>query len=241
MTGFTPSGIVLIQRYIDRTGDIQTATLLASYFPRAHLSSRELATVERWTDAYRSLLDSWLAWIPRCSLDVALLEQRRRIGETVADTIQTVVVCPVCNSQLTKQTEEMLTRKNALRGAIRAPTVRVRFVINIQPANFRQRPACTARMLCRDVRSASCMSHQRLMRKIALTPWGALSCLVKRVVTVVSHSHRVCGLSWLIRLIVLTFVGHVAHILGWFEGGLDGEPAHDICPVAGCDCQCASL
>lgn len=35
--------------------------------------------------------------------------------------------------------------------------------------------------------------------------------------------------------------GHASHILGWFEGGLDGEPPHDMCPVAGCSCQCAAL
>lgn len=35
--------------------------------------------------------------------------------------------------------------------------------------------------------------------------------------------------------------GHTSHILGWFEGGLDGEPPHDMCPVSGCSCMCASL
>jgi len=104
---------------------VQTAALLSAYFPRAHLMPSEIATLERWTEAYRDLLDAWLAWVPRCSLDVAMLDQRRAVGENVADAIQTVVVCPACNAQLTKQAEELLNRKNALRGTIRVPTVRV--------------------------------------------------------------------------------------------------------------------
>lgn len=125
LTGFTPAGLTLLQKFVDRTSDIQTAALLAAFFPRAHLSPAQLRTVDRWTETYRSYLDSWVAWVPRCSLDVALQDQRRAIGDAPAESIQTVVVCPVCNAQLTKQAEELLMRKNALRGTIRAPTVRV--------------------------------------------------------------------------------------------------------------------
>lgn len=35
--------------------------------------------------------------------------------------------------------------------------------------------------------------------------------------------------------------GHANHILPWFNGGLDGEPAHDKCAVAGCECECANI
>lgn len=125
LTGFTPSGLTLLQNFVDRTGDIQTVTLLSAFFPRSHLSQVQRNTIDRWTETYRNYLDSWLAWVPRCSLDVALQDQRRAIGDPAPETVQTVVVCPVCNAQLTKQAEELLMRKNALRGAIRAPTVRV--------------------------------------------------------------------------------------------------------------------
>lgn len=40
---------------------------------------------------------------------------------------------------------------------------------------------------------------------------------------------------------VLMGIGHANHILPWFEGGLDGTPGHDVCAVAGCDCECANL
>lgn len=125
LTGFSPSGITLLQRFVDRTGDVQTAAVLSAFFPRAHLGKGELAAVEQWQDAYRNLLDSWLAWVPRTAFDVGVLEERRRLGDNPKDVIQTVVVCPVCNRQITKQSEEMLARKNALKGKMAPPTVRV--------------------------------------------------------------------------------------------------------------------
>ncbi|KAK4686827.1 SEA/GATOR complex protein SEA4/MIOS, partial [Tremellales sp. Uapishka_1] len=36
-------------------------------------------------------------------------------------------------------------------------------------------------------------------------------------------------------------IGHANHILPWFHGGLQGEPAHSQCPVSGCKCECATI
>lgn len=33
--------------------------------------------------------------------------------------------------------------------------------------------------------------------------------------------------------------GHASHILEWFFGGEEGVGAHDLCPVADCNCHCA--
>ena len=35
--------------------------------------------------------------------------------------------------------------------------------------------------------------------------------------------------------------GHANHIIPWFQGGLDGAEPHDVCPVAGCSCECANI
>lgn len=204
MTGFSPSGITLLQRFVDRTGDVQTAAILSAFFPRAHLGPAELASLEQWQDAYRNLMDSWLAWVPRCAFDVGVLEERRRLGDNPKDAIQTVVVCPVCNRQITKQSEEMLARKNALKGKMTTPTVRTSICVYCQNAL---------------ARCSICLLHVRgVDTEIADTMDTAyVACQTCR------HG------------------GHASHILAWFEGGLDGEPAHDVCPVAGCDCQCGNL
>ncbi|TXT16066.1 hypothetical protein VHUM_00569 [Vanrija humicola] len=124
LTGFTPAGLDVLQAFVDRNGDVQTAALLSAFFPRSRLAPSQIAMLERWQEAYRDLLDSWMAWVPRCSFDVGVIARRREVGDLAEDAVQTVVVCPACNNQLTKQTEEHLLRKNALRGAIKPPSVR---------------------------------------------------------------------------------------------------------------------
>lgn len=56
LTGLTKSGLALIQNYLDRTGDVQTAALAAAYVYPARLNDER---AERWTEGYRSLLDTW--------------------------------------------------------------------------------------------------------------------------------------------------------------------------------------
>lgn len=126
LTGFTSSGVTLLQRFVDRTGDVQTAALLSAFFPRANLSSWEVLTLERWADAYRNYMDGWMLWIERCAFDVACIAERRRVKDDVKDAVQTVVVCRVCSRQLTKQTQEMLERKHALKGKMDPPPITVR-------------------------------------------------------------------------------------------------------------------
>lgn len=125
LTGFTPSGLALLQRFVDRTSDIQTAALLSVFFNRSRLSESDARRVQRWQDAYRSLLDSWLAWVARCSFDVALKDERRVLGEETQTDAQTVVTCPVCHNQIAREFNELLSIKKAhLRGTGKPPSVR---------------------------------------------------------------------------------------------------------------------
>ncbi|BEI89570.1 uncharacterized protein CcaverHIS019_0209320 [Cutaneotrichosporon cavernicola] len=206
LTGFTSAGVALLQRFVDRTGDVQTAALLASFFPRLHLSAGEVLALDRWQDAYRNYLDSWLAWITRCSFDVAAISERRTLHDDPINAIQTVVVCRVCQRQLTRQTQEMLERKNALKGKMDPPPITVRTNICMYCQNAL--PRCSI-----------CLLHVRPPRD------ESADTMEDAYVACQTCRHG----------------GHAKHILGWFEGGLDGGPSHDICPVAGCSCQCAAL
>lgn len=67
LTGLTPRFVELLQSYLDRTGDIQTVSLLASFgWPRFIADSR----VGSWLEEYRSLLDSWQLFKQRAMFDV---------------------------------------------------------------------------------------------------------------------------------------------------------------------------
>lgn len=54
-TGLTPAGIDLLQSYVDRTADVQTAAIMASYVSPARFKD---VRVERWVEAYRDFMDS---------------------------------------------------------------------------------------------------------------------------------------------------------------------------------------
>ncbi|GMK59926.1 hypothetical protein CspeluHIS016_0901430 [Cutaneotrichosporon spelunceum] len=206
LTGFTSACVALLQRFVDRTGDVQTAAILAAFFPRGQLSKGEVLALERWQDAYRNYLDSWLSWTKRCAFDVAAIDERRRLHDDVGDIVQTVVVCRVCQRQLTKQTQEMLERKNALKGKMDPPPITVRTNICMYCQNAL--PRCSV-----------CLLHVRPPKN------ESADTMEDAYVACQTCRHG----------------GHATHILGWFEGGLDGGPPHEMCPVAGCSCQCASM
>ncbi|KAI1787427.1 hypothetical protein LXA43DRAFT_1029054 [Ganoderma leucocontextum] len=76
VTGLTAAGMELLQAYIDSTGDVQTAALVAALSPVLARESR----ATRWMDAYRDMLDGWRLFHHRCHLDT---ERGRVLKEAV--------------------------------------------------------------------------------------------------------------------------------------------------------------
>ncbi|VDB83247.1 unnamed protein product [Peniophora sp. CBMAI 1063] len=58
-------GVELLQAYVDRTGDVQSAALLA-----ASVGGRVDGRVGRWVESYRDLLDGWRLFYHRVQFDV---------------------------------------------------------------------------------------------------------------------------------------------------------------------------
>ncbi|XP_037294415.1 GATOR complex protein MIOS isoform X1 [Manduca sexta] len=67
LTGTSPEGISLLQRWVEVSGDVQSAALLAArcFTPDLLKDHR----VQHWLDSYRNLLDGWQLWWARCALD----------------------------------------------------------------------------------------------------------------------------------------------------------------------------
>ena len=81
ISGLGRRGIGLVQSYVDRTSDVQTAALLAA---RAALPGDREWTAERraageWTESYRSLLNGAGMWGARAAFDVARMDGHRRL------------------------------------------------------------------------------------------------------------------------------------------------------------------
>jgi hypothetical protein len=66
VTGLTPAGLRVLQAYVDRTGDVQTAAILSAYVCPQKFKDRR---AERWLEAYRDLLDGFKLHRLRVSLD----------------------------------------------------------------------------------------------------------------------------------------------------------------------------
>lgn len=69
LTGLKPDGLDLLQKHVDLTSDVQTASLAAVYsFPNHEIE--EDSRVKNWIESYRSLLDQWRLWHQRAKFDI---------------------------------------------------------------------------------------------------------------------------------------------------------------------------
>ncbi|KAJ2377681.1 hypothetical protein GGI05_006835, partial [Coemansia sp. RSA 2603] len=98
VTGITGSdaGRRVLQAYVDRTGDVQTAALAVCADPEdavgAGAASSAADVGEQWIYAYRHLLNMWRMFTTRCLFDIAQgnareakgLPRLSRVGEEVA-------------------------------------------------------------------------------------------------------------------------------------------------------------
>ena len=68
LTGLTPRGDDLAAAYVNRTADVQSATILfAQVVPKKFKDER----AEMWRETYRDLLDVWQLWHERATFDIA--------------------------------------------------------------------------------------------------------------------------------------------------------------------------
>lgn len=84
ITGLMRPGMDILQSYVDRTGDVQTAAILSAYVSPAKFPDFR---VERWLEAYRDLLDGFKLFHHRVSFDIER-------GHIIQDAVQNGDVAP---------------------------------------------------------------------------------------------------------------------------------------------------
>ncbi|WWD08951.1 hypothetical protein V865_007066 [Kwoniella europaea PYCC6329] len=224
LTGLSGPGISLLSRYLARTGDIQTVSILSCLFPLNKLTKDERQIVKRWRECYRDMLDSWGMWGERCEFDVRSGELQRALsggsgGDEGLGVGSIGERCPVCNNLLSKETESRLHRKHAIRGNVNVgwPSERTTTCMYCSAAL----PRCVI-----------CLMHVDPQRPPPLT--GGEEEHPEHITDTIDAAYVCC--------LTCRHGGHASHILPWFEGGLDGHGLpHSKCPVMGCECECASL
>ncbi|KAJ0176372.1 hypothetical protein K1T71_007551 [Dendrolimus kikuchii] len=94
LTGASPEGIALLQRWVENTGDVQSAALVAARCFTAELLKDP--RVQNWLDSYRNLLDSWQLWWARCALDTWVAAGAGAAGGAGGEFAGARHVCVAC-------------------------------------------------------------------------------------------------------------------------------------------------
>ncbi|KAA1475125.1 hypothetical protein DENSPDRAFT_873810 [Dentipellis sp. KUC8613] len=98
LTGVAGAGLDVLQSFVDRTGDVQTAAVLGACVARGAGDGR----VRRWVEVYRELLDGWRMFRVRCQLDIergAVVRDGRGAEAEALELAkrQVVLRCNYCN------------------------------------------------------------------------------------------------------------------------------------------------
>lgn len=94
ITGMDKQGIQLLQSYVDRYGDVQTAALVSSRVILPMGWSNERLVCLEWLEVYRGLLNTWQMWQSRAMFDVDRAEHLRRFKEESLATASTIIPPP---------------------------------------------------------------------------------------------------------------------------------------------------
>lgn len=210
-TGLTSRGMDLVQAYVDRTGDVQTAAILGSYVCPARLKD---SRVEHWVESYRGLLDQWKLFHFRCQFDIErgqMLQHLVRTGSvqpTEWVERQLFIRCNYCS--------KVISPKQASDASNTLPnTERIR--TNRCSNCAKTLPRCVVCLMAIGISNDS-LRDAELANETA--PQDTLD---EALVFCQTCRHG----------------GHASHIFDWFFGS--DRQAHTTCPVADCNCRCADL
>lgn len=103
VTGLTPSGLDILQSYVDCTGDVQTAAIMSSYVCPQKFKDRRAG---RWLETYRDLLDGFKLHHHRVGFDIErgqLLSEARQSCDMAPEEWvprQILIRCHYCNKSV---------------------------------------------------------------------------------------------------------------------------------------------
>lgn len=94
LTGLPADGLTLLKNYVNQTGDVQTACLVAGQVMSSVIKDK---TVHAWFQGYRGLLDQWQMWKERAVFD----SQRKGRDASFKPQRQAAVTCHFCSKTIT--------------------------------------------------------------------------------------------------------------------------------------------
>lgn len=223
LTGITKRGIDLLQSYVDRSSDIQTAALIASFAcPRYFTDKR----IDHWIDCYRNLLNSWKLFNIRAKFDVA----RTKLSKTNSGQItlkpvpkQVYLQCIRCNKNLSKTKPNVINNKSA---GSNNPTILMKH-LNKMNLQTKQR---TDLKICPHCGSPLPRCSICLLTLGTPIPFESSEMLPESSMSnKIENKFR----EWFSFCLNCNHGAHAYHAEEWFS-------KHYVCPVPDCNCRCNS-
>ncbi|XP_077513332.1 GATOR complex protein mio isoform X1 [Amblyomma americanum] len=213
LTGMSEEGSQLLQRYLDRTGDVQTVSVAALQSHPSPLSSSPRAQL--WVDHYRQLLDQWQLWYQRCQFDCQWVRQHA----ASMPAQQVLVSCNFCSLAASPYLQ-LLQQGRQAPGALKAAA-------HLATATSQNKTKVTCCPHCRKPlpRCALCLTN---MGTPAGSVWRSSNEQGEENDKLAEFS------TWFTWCQSCRHGGHAIHLMDWFRD-------HADCPVTGCSCKCSAL
>lgn len=247
VTGMEKLGIQILQSYVDRYSDVQTAALVTSrvVFPHEWVSERRI--VAEWLHIYRSLLNRWQMWQSRAMFDVDradLLRKfkmrqieapgkpgNRRMQPQVRQRQGMRLPDPDVQAAVPAQLEARCNYCSSSLGLRRQDNhanqwlSKMNNVIPCCPQCRKPLPRCAICML-----SLGALNPYMELTKERprLGPRGAQAQQAPDDLSSLGNLPFAEWFSWCLRC---KHGGHAHHMVNWFA-------KHEVCPVSGCSCRC---
>ncbi|RDD42771.1 WD repeat-containing protein mio-B [Trichoplax sp. H2] len=225
LTGFTTDGLKLLQKFVDKTGDIQTASLAVIHGIPSAISNNE--RVLSWIESYREFLDRLELWHYRCKLDIL----RKRNRHTTPPPQTAFLSCNNCSKPI-NLTASDFTSPNAKY----VPRIPIALQKQIKNASFdRCRNCGKALPKCAICLRNMCLDIDRLPNDTKsaniLMFFGSHTDIDVDGGKVMYPKKRFN--SWFSWCQSCRHGGHATHMESWFAN-------HNECPVQDCNCSCSA-
>ncbi|XP_041104867.1 GATOR complex protein MIOS-like [Polyodon spathula] len=211
LTGLTKDGVDLMESYVDRTGDVQTASfcMLKGSPGEVVKDSR----VQCWIENYRNLLDAWRFWHKRAEFDI----HRGKLDPSSKPLAQVFVSCNFCGKSISYSCSAMphQGRSFSQYGVSGSPT---KSKVTSCPGCRKPLPRCALCLMNMGTPVSSCPEAGKSDEKVDLSKDKKLAQLN----------------NWFTWCHNCRHGGHTGHMLSWFRD-------HTECPVSACTCKCMQL
>ncbi|XP_038624378.1 GATOR complex protein MIOS isoform X3 [Tachyglossus aculeatus] len=213
LTGLTKDGVDLMESYVDKTGDVQTASYCMLQGSPAEVLKDE--RVQYWIENYRNLLDAWRFWHKRAEFDI----HRSKLDPSSKPLAQVFVSCNFCGKSISYSCPAAGPHQGrgfSQYGVSGSPT---KSKVTSCPGCRKPLPRCALCLINMGTPVSSCPAGgSRSDEKVDLSKDKKLAQFN----------------NWFTWCHNCRHGGHAGHMLSWFRD-------HAECPVSACSCKCMQL